>query len=319
MVVPTGNGAALVAANMSTFYGAKSETDARGAELKEPLKTQGTENRHALVASFLNRHSAGFYTGDGRSLDQPNATVCAEGTLQAVVGASLTKLRGTSTDADPQEPLDTISAGGTHHGLVAATIATNTSGHKGSCPDDPLSTIATGGHHGLCAAHIQRDFGQSKGSKADDPLGTVTADGGGHAALVASFMAEYYSKSIGQDLREPQHTIPTVDRFGLVTVEVTRKRTIPTSWGAMVVLEAGTYVIDDICMRMLQPKELYAAQGFRTGYIIDRGADGRLLTKTEQVRMVGNSVSPPPAEALVRANCPELIVRSAQGKRRGAA
>lgn len=43
--------------------------------------------------------------------------------------------------------------------------------------------------------------------------------------------------------------------------------------------------------------------------MIDRGADGRRLTKTEQVRMVGNSVSPPQAAALVRANLPELVVR----------
>lgn len=67
----------------------------------------------------------------------------------------------------------------------------------------------------------------------------------------------------------------------------------------------------DIAMRMLQPRELYLCQGFRPGYIIDRGADGRILTKTEQVRMVGNSVSPPVAEALVRANAADLIVRVA--------
>jgi DNA (cytosine-5)-methyltransferase 1 len=60
-------------------------------------------------------------------------------------------------------------------------------------------------------------------------------------------------------------------------------------------------------MRMLQPRELYLAQGFRPGYVIDRGVDGRKLTKTEQVRMVGNSVSPPVAEALARANCPEMV------------
>lgn len=38
---------------------------------------------------------------------------------------------------------------------------------------------------------------------------------------------------------------------------------------------------------------------------IDRGADGRPLTKTAQVRMCGNSVCPPIAAALVRANYQE--------------
>ncbi len=44
--------------------------------------------------------------------------------------------------------------------------------------------------------------------------------------------------------------------------------------------------------------------------MIARGADGRRLTKTEQVRMCGNSVCPPMAAALARANLPELIVRT---------
>ncbi len=62
-------------------------------------------------------------------------------------------------------------------------------------------------------------------------------------------------------------------------------------------------------MRMLQPRELYRAQGFPDSHVIDRGSDGRKLTKTEQVRMVGNSVCPPLAAALVRANVPALISR----------
>lgn len=40
-------------------------------------------------------------------------------------------------------------------------------------------------------------------------------------------------------------------------------------------------------------------------YIIDRGPDGKPLTKTAQTRMCGNSVCPPVAEALVRANLVE--------------
>jgi DNA (cytosine-5)-methyltransferase 1 len=44
--------------------------------------------------------------------------------------------------------------------------------------------------------------------------------------------------------------------------------------------------------------------------LADRG-DGRLLTKTAQVRLVGNSVCPPVVEALVRANCCESAERRA--------
>jgi DNA (cytosine-5)-methyltransferase 1 len=71
------------------------------------------------------------------------------------------------------------------------------------------------------------------------------------------------------------------------------------------------YFIADIGMRMLQPRELYRAQGFPDTYAIDRGADGRVLSKAAQVRMCGNSVCPPVAAAIVRANFVELEQRRA--------
>lgn len=74
-------------------------------------------------------------------------------------------------------------------------------------------------------------------------------------------------------------------------------------------VDGQPYVIVDIAMRMLQPRELYRAQGFPDSYRIARGADGERFTKTTQVRLVGNSVSPPQAAALVAANVPELVAR----------
>lgn len=39
-------------------------------------------------------------------------------------------------------------------------------------------------------------------------------------------------------------------------------------------------------------------------YVITHGADGKPFTKTQQVHMCGNSVSPPPMAALAKANDP---------------
>lgn len=61
------------------------------------------------------------------------------------------------------------------------------------------------------------------------------------------------------------------------------------------------YVIADIGLRMLTPRELYRAQGFHDDYVIDFEYEGKPLSKTAQVRMCGNSVSPPNAAAMVRA------------------
>lgn len=100
---------------------------------------------------------------------------------------------------------------------------------------------------------------------------------------------KYYSEGgQWQALDQPLDTLTTKDRLALVTV-----------W-----IGGDPYVIVDICLRMLQPQELYAAQGFPPNYVIDRGHDGRRFTKSEQVHMCGNSVSPPPMAAIAKVNDP---------------
>ncbi|MCM3739207.1 DNA (cytosine-5-)-methyltransferase [Oceanobacillus luteolus] len=133
-----------------------------------------------------------------------------------------------------------------------------------------------------------------RGSGLDEPLATIpTANRFG---LVSAFLTKYYGQGVGQSLNEPIHTIPTKDRFGLVTVG------------------SKNYRITDIGMRMLQPHELFAAQGFPEEYIIDRDYEGKRYPKTQQVARVGNSVPPPFAEALVRANLPELCSEKSKYK-----
>lgn len=58
----------------------------------------------------------------------------------------------------------------------------------------------------------------------------------------------------------------------------------------------------------VDPHELFAAQGFPADYIIDVDPDGKPVTKEKQIARCGNSVCPPLAEALVRANLPEMCV-----------
>lgn len=69
-----------------------------------------------------------------------------------------------------------------------------------------------------------------------------------------------------------------------------------------VIIDGQTYIITDIGMRMLSPRELFLCQGFPDSYIIDPIVKGKPLTKSAQVRMCGNSVCPQVAAALVRAN-----------------
>ncbi len=57
---------------------------------------------------------------------------------------------------------------------------------------------------------------------------------------------------------------------------------------------------------MLQPHELYCAQDSPDWYIIDQDYRGQKYAKDKQVARCDNAVPPPFAEALVRANLPEL-------------
>lgn len=305
----------LIGVGISTFYGGPGGAN-RGADLREPLRVQGTENRFGVWATFLGQNNGGFAVGnsaDGRPVESPTATNTNKGAVHSLLGISLGKLRGTSNEADPKAPLHSISANGTHHVLSGAWFDTANNGwdnRSGRSAADPFGAVcAEGSKKALAAVHIERDFGQSVGSDAAEPIGSVTATGFGKAAVVGSFLQKYYGAGGDQPTDSPIHTIPTLDRFGFVTVTLKQKMEVPGPFG-FEFYEAGEYYIRDICMRMLQPRELYLAQGFRPDYIIDRGADDKPLTKTDQVHMCGNSVCPPVAEALIRANIPDMIVRT---------
>lgn len=208
-------------------------------------------------------------------------------------------LRGTSAHHTATHgtgaPLSTISAGGNHHALVTPFITehANASSQRNMAAAEPLRTQCAsvkGGHFALVSAFLAKHYGGNytgPGCDLRDPMHTVTVTD--HHALVKAFLIKYYGNDKdGLQLREPLHTIPTRDRFGLVTIRGT------------------DYQIVDIGMRMLQPRELFTAQGFPTDYIIDRDADGNTITKTKQVARCGNAVPPAFSQALVRANLPEL-------------
>lgn len=158
---------------------------------------------------------------------------------------------------------------------------------RGSGLNEPLATIPTNNRFGLVTAFISRQFRTGIGHELDKPLATSTAINKSY--LVTAFLIKYYSSIGGQSLFEPLHTITTKDRFGLVTIK------------------GEDYQITDIAMRMLKPHELFKAQGFPDDYIIDKDSKGNSYPVTQQITKVGNSVCPPLARAIVKANYKEEI------------
>lgn len=191
------------------------------------------------------------------------------------------------------EPLSTITSKAEHL-LVAPTLVQTGYGERdGQAPRvpglcKPLGTVVAGaGKHALVAAFWAKHYGGVVGQDLRRPIGTVTSVD--HHSLVHAFLVKFYGSG-GQwsGCDEPMHTLPTKDRMGLVT--------------GLVTVAGQQYRIADIGLRMLQPRELARAQGFGDDYLLEAPHLGRPLPKHAQVRMVGNSVCPPLAEALVRAN-----------------
>ncbi len=168
---------------------------------------------------------------------------------------------------------------GTQNQVVAANLVKFNFSDAGFPVETPLPTNTTGQHMGMIASNlIHLNHGAKQWSSAEEPLRTVTSSGQ-HAALVYSFLIRYFGTAIGQHVTEPLYTITGKDRFGLVTVTI----------------DGEPYVIVDIGMRMLTPRELARAQGFPDTYLLTG-------TKTNQVARIGNSVCPVMAKALVEAN-----------------
>ncbi len=292
-------------------------------DVNAPLRTITTAKggETALACATLVQTSYGEREGQApRVLDlqAPLGTVVAGGIKHAIAsacivqaghgeGSGATKRRSHGVN-DIEGPIGTVTASGGGQSLATAFMVQANGGFNETPARDlrsPVSTVTTSGsQQQLITAHMTTLRKHSEGRDARDPLTTVSA-GGEHQALVeyhlsqehedgalrcAAFLMRYHASG-GQwaDLRDPTTTITTHDRLALVTV-----------W-----LKGEPWVIVDICLRMLVPRELYNAQDFPASYVIDRTAAGKVLTKTAQVRMVGNSVSPLPMQLIVAANYAE--------------
>ncbi|MGK7443600.1 phage N-6-adenine-methyltransferase [Salmonella enterica] len=266
----------------------------RGQGLDEPLQTITKTHDYALVTPFIAGNGGSEYQAKPRPLDKPAHTILRQ-SRACLVAPVIARQFGASVGHCADEPSATITAGGGGKSqLVTAFLAKHFGGNysgPGAAMDAPAHTVTTTDHHAVVTSHLVHLRGTCRdGLKVDQPVPTITA-GGMHLGEVRAFLMKYYgNEKSGVSLSEPLGTVTTNDRFGLVTVE------------------GCNYQIVDIGMRMLQPHELYRAQGFPDWYVIDQDFRGNRYAKDKQVARCGNAVPPPFAEALVRANLPELCV-----------
>ncbi|HDT6091307.1 TPA: DNA cytosine methyltransferase [Raoultella ornithinolytica] len=283
----------------------KFRTGATGQPVTEPVPTvtAGTSKRpggngHALgiveaeLAPFLAGNGGSEYQAKPRPVDKPAHTILKE-SRACVVAPVIARQFGASIGHRADEPSATITAGGGGKSqLVSAFLAKHYGGNytgPGVGLDEPAHSVTTVDHHAVVASHLVKLRGTCRdGQRADEPMPTITA-GGQHVGEVKTTLAvEDYDEERAKQVLAFLREYCGEDSTGLVDID------------------GVTFRIVDIGMRMLQPRELYRAQGFPEWYIIDRDYRGVKYAKDKQVARCGNAVPPPFAEALVRANLPEM-------------
>lgn len=246
-----------------------------GSSPEDPLVTvMAGAPRHYEVAAFLNRQFGS--TVSGCDISEPAPTVMADGSggKTGVVVTHIDKYYGSGVPADLQDPLDTATDKA-RFGLAATFLEQANTGVVGHAAEEPVSTVLAAGCHQRPVEVRLEEIEQASGPKR---------------RKVLEFLWKHFGAPSESEWEAPAETLMGRLRFGLV-------RLGQTLWQ-----------IADIGLRMLVPRELFNAQGFPPDYIIDRTAptaeypEGRPITKTAQTSMAGNSVSPPPAEATLRAN-----------------
>lgn len=315
---------AMVAPTLiQTGYGERKGQSPRVPGLENPLGTiVAGAAKHALVCASMEpvekiRFACNCgHVGYISNMDEP-CEACGGKESGYVTYVDPNNEVSGHSDVGEDDP-DPEKSAGDHHSMVAALMTKHYGGVIGTSLHDPVGTVTTSDHHSLtvanlihaghgerCATGAKRWSDGTSDLKA--PLNTITASGS-PGALISSHVVKLRGTNIGHSMDTPLHTITA---GGTHVGEV---RALLVKYGAgdyladdgtdavLVKIKGETYVIADIGMRMLQPHELFRANDFPAEYVIDKGAFGNPVTKTDQVRLCGNSVPPGMAEKLVSCN-----------------
>lgn len=327
--VATGGHHALIAASLTAFG-----QNALGSELQEPCQTVlAGATRYALSALHLT-HLTHHGDRSGYALTDPFLTVTgANRGEQAVVAANLLTIGyGERKGQQPRThgvaaPVGTV-VGTNKHALVASHIVKFRGDSIGQRVDLPLPVVTAGGAmarpagaaHALGMASMFLDqanggFYDGAGRSLLQPVSTVL-NTGSQQRLVAAYLVKP-AKDVAAITHVDADLLPADVLAKAKQCAEFLHRWLPEQFpdpAELVIV--GDHVLVDITLRMLQPDELKQAQGFRRDYILDRGLfhdemtgtyQWRRITKTDQVKLIGNSVCRQVAEALIRANCGHLI------------
>lgn len=253
--------------------------------MADEMPTQPGDASHALLSPYFvdTAYPDGTATrtnGAGEAL----RTQTGRRTVAIIHPGFLSKQYTTFAAAGMGDSTGTVTTSD-HHGVVRMPMLTSVNyfddRNVAALEAYPTQTTQTKWGLTLPPAFIAELYGTSKAKAISERLGCVTAGGINHALIdTRAFLRYYYGNARESSLKDPLGTVTTVDRAALV--------------------EAAENVdAEDCTFRMLQPHEIRRAMAFPDSYDI-------LGTKRDQVKQLGNAVTPPAARVLLE-RCVETL------------
>ncbi|MFZ4569724.1 MAG: DNA cytosine methyltransferase [Bacteroidales bacterium] len=252
---------------------------ARGTErsLMEPAFTQTSFESQALVHPFIinNQQSTGLGFRV-RGVDEMLPTIATGHQLNLVMPFilkeeythDLTSLRDTMESLTTQTTRQSMAL------VIPSIVEMNSSGNLRPADQAMATVLAGGNHHGLLSFMVELKK-QSTVRGTMDPLSCITSNpyhGVVSSEAWSSFISYFYGQAQASGMDESLGTVSTKDRFAMVNFQEPK--------------------IEDCYFRMLRPHEIKLAMAFDRQYIV-------LGSQKDQVKQLGNAVTPPAMEWLV--------------------
>lgn len=276
-------------------YGERNGQKPRVHDIEKPLPTIVSSCKQYLCTPYL---SSIKFNNEPTAIINPLQTITAVNSHSLVAPALIqyhsetakAEVRGQSLD----KPIMTVDSS-PRYGIFAPFLTQYYSGaDHANTVRNPLQTITVQPRHYLCNAYLTILRNNMDCRSVNEPLNTITTSGA-HFAYTKVYVKKYKLGCNLYNWSKVRELLNTYTDWNLANDEI-----------LIFNINGIEHFIYDIGLRMLQPKELYKAQGFPDDYIIETDCNGQAYPKSKQVARCGNAVPPPFAKALVMANCPWL-------------
>lgn len=220
--------------------------------------------------------------GDRKKPLQPKTMDRITFGLSKFAHSFIAEFHGTSKARTVKDALSTVCTSGSHHALITPRPFLMNLNHGEPRPievdGNPFPTQTTYDSSGLVVPPFLLDhLAEYRTRDITGPISTMCASGNHHSVIIPpggySYLMTYYNHGQVVSTQEAAPTVTTLERHALLTSEQH-----PSDYTLL--------SVDDCGFRMLAPHEIQAAMGFRATYQVPG-------TRREQVKLLGNAVTPP--------------------------